>query len=90
MIGLVAVDHPAIFGSGATYNLDPQSAKESFHRFANPQGTYEKGNVNSPWNTVKYNPHKAGELAQEPVQKYARPPRGAAGFSTGGLVSLVL
>ena len=82
--------HPAIFGSGATYNLDPQSAKESFHRFANPQGTYEKGNVNSPWNTVHYNPHKAGELAQETVQKYAQPPKGVAGFSTGGIVSIVL
>ena len=82
--------HPAIFGSGARYNLDPVSTAESFHRFDDPQGTYEKGNVNSPWNTVKYSPHRAGELAQETTQKYARPPKGAAGFSTGGLVSLVL
>ena len=82
--------HPAIFGSGATYNLDPVSTAESFHRFDDPQGTYEKGNVNSPWNTVKYSPHRAGELAQETTQKYARPPKGAAGFSTGGIVSIVV
>ena len=80
--------HAAIYGSGAIYNLDPQSAKESFHRFANPQGTYERGNINSPWNTVQYNPHKAGELAQETVQKFARPPKGAAGFNRGGIASL--
>ena len=82
--------HPAIFGSGATYNLDPQSTAESFDRFVRPQETYERGNVDSPWNTVKYSPHKAGELAQETVQKYARPPRGVAGFSTGGIVSIVV
>jgi len=80
--------HPAIFGSGATYNLDPVSTAESFDRFLRPQETYEKGNINSPWNTVQYNPHKAGELAQETVQKFARPPKGAAGFNRGGIASL--
>jgi len=81
--------HPAIFGSGATYNLDPVSTAESFHRFDDPQGTYERGNRDSPWIKETYSPHKAGELAQQTVQKFARPPRGAAGFSTGGLVSLI-
>ena len=82
--------HPAIFGSGATYNLDPQSTAESFDRFLRPQETYESGNINSPWNTIKYNPHQAGELAQQTVQKYARPPKGAVGFNRGGIVSLVI
>ena len=80
--------HPAIFGSGAMYNLDPQSTKESFHRFVDPQGTYESGKMDSPWLGRKYNPHQAGELAQQTVQKFARPPRGAAGFNRGGIASL--
>ena len=83
--------HPAIFGSGARYNLDPSTTIESFNQFAQPERiTTDYDQTNSPWNTIQYNPHRAGELAQEIVQKYAQPPRGAAGFNTGGIVSLML
>ena len=72
--------HPAIFGSGMRYNLDPVTTGSSMRKFQSPEG----------FEGTQYNPHRAGELAQETVQKYARPPRGVAGFSTGGLVSLVI
>ena len=73
-------EHPAIYGGGARYNLDPVMAVSDFGRFQNPQ--------DSSFERTQYNPHRAGELAQETVQKYARPPKGAAGFNRGGIASL--
>jgi len=81
--------HPAIFGSGAKYNLDPISTVESFQKFSQPERiTTDYDHTNSPWNTVQYNPHSAGELAQEVIQHHAQPPKGAAGFNRGGIASL--
>ena len=72
--------HPAIFGSGVRYNLDPVTTGSSMSRFQSPK----------EFEPSQYNPHLGGQMAQETVQKYARPPRGVAGFSTGGIVTLVL
>ena len=72
--------HPAIYGSGARYNLDPVTTHSSMSHFQSPEG----------FEGTQYNPHMGGEMAQEMTQKYARPPKGVAGFSTGGIVSIVL
>jgi len=72
--------HPAIFGSGVRYNLDPVTTGSSMGHFQSPK----------EFEGTQYNPHMGGEMAQEMTQKYARPPKGAAGFNRGGIVSLML
>ena len=73
--------HPAIFGSGVRYNLDPVTTGSSWKKFRSPE---EIPTI------TQYNPHMGGEMAQEMTQKYARPPKGAVGFNRGGIVSLVI